>query len=429
GRFPIGVGTVPALPLVQRHLGPFTPADSLRYLAERRHIARADLRRAITDKADGEPVVLARLADLVQQRPDITPAEVLGYRADLTALVLRVLRPMTDPGLRWLLRYGVVPRELSLDFVRVVLEPLLRAAVSGGSDLDDPSEDMLPGDRAEPLFPTGADLDVEASWAELKRFAGTTSWVVPVPGELDALRFTGGVAEPMRRLIRHHGVHDRLHAAAVEFFETKAEADPERWDRWTREAVYHRFRLLGPTAADYWREALDRVELGEADRRAALAQEVLGPDYVDADGEPRRWDDDTPVVGRDSVVEARYELAAALTQMARLGGVTAADQLWSRAEENYTAVVREQRRRGVDVVPDWRLAYVRAALALKCGDPTTAKDELERALPRARDTKDEVRLRILLGDVLLLLGDRQAPDEYRRAAEAAVRVGARRWEP
>ncbi|MCC8243302.1 peptidoglycan-binding protein [Saccharothrix luteola] len=427
GRHPITVPVLP--PAVDRHLVPFTDDDASRYLADRRRITRADLRHAIVAKAGGEPVVLARLADLVQQRPDITPAEIREYRADLTALVLQVLRPIADPGLRWLLRYGMVARTLSLDFAREVLQPYLRAAASGDLDLDDPGEDVVPGGEPASLFPATADVDVERLWPRLTAFAGTTSWVVPVPGEPGSLRFAEAVAEPMRRLVRSHAVHDRLHAGAVAFFERKAEADPDRWDRWTREAVYHRFRLEGPAAVAYWRAALDEVELGEAHRRAALAEEVLGPDYVDADADPRRWEEHGPIVTRETVVEARYELAAALTQMARQGGVEAADQLWSRAEENFSAVVRDRDDFGADVVPDWRLAYVRAALALKSGDVTTARAELERALRRSSGTKDDVRLRILLGDVRMILGDRLAPDEYRRAAEAAVRVGAHRWEP
>ena len=417
GRHPL---TGPLPPAVARHLVPFTDDDASRYLAGLRGITRADLRHAIVAKAAGEPVVLARLADLVQQRPDITPAEVREYQADVTALVLQVLRPIEDPALRWLLRYGMVPRTLSLDFVREVVAPHLSAA----RHLDDPSEDVVPGGGSEPLFPPVAEIDVERTWARLMRHAGTTPWVVPVPGEPDTVRFPG--AEPMRRLVRRHPVDKSLHRDAVAFYERKAEADPDRWDRWTREAVHHRFRLEGPAAADYWRDALDKVELGEAHRRAALAEELLGPDYVDADGDPRPWDGHTPIVTPDTVVEARYELAAALTQLARVGGVEAADQLWSRAEENFAAVVRDA---GTHVVPQWRLGYVRAALALKSGDTATALAELTGALPRSWGTKDDVRLRILLGDVLMLLGDRSAPDEYRRAAEAAVRVGAHRWEP
>ena len=65
--------------------------------------------------------------------------------------------------------------------------------------------------------------------------------------------------------------------------------------------------------------------------------------------------------------ELKMNRASALVQMARVGGVSVGDQLWSRAEQSLAAVQLGHTDLGRQVVPEWRLAYVRAALAFKEG--------------------------------------------------------------
>ena len=78
--------------------------------------------------ARGVPFKLALIGDVIDQRPDLTAAEIRGYDdADLLYLTERVIERIENPQVRWLLRYGVIPRQLRRDFVeRVMLGHLER---------------------------------------------------------------------------------------------------------------------------------------------------------------------------------------------------------------------------------------------------------------------------------------------------------------
>jgi hypothetical protein len=434
--------TAPHLPqMTERELGKFSSADAERYLARLRHIDRPRVRQAIVAKVGGDPFKLSLLADIAEQSPRITPAQIEHYDADLIYLILRIISRIENPQVRWLLRYGVVPRTLTADFVREVMQPYLRRVMSGRLALDSPHTDELPQELegSAPTFQTDlltsprADLDLGALFTELSRYAGSTSWVSLVPGEPDTLRFHPKVVVPMRRLIWPRQVFRRLHQDAVRYYVRKAAEDPGQWHRWTSEAIYHRFQLEGAQAIHYWREALDTVQLGDAEQREALAAELLGPDYANRRGKPRPWpgsSDGSPIVTRETLLEARFERASALTQMARTERVSANDQLWSQAEQNLAAIEIGHRELGRLVVPGWRLAYVRAALAFRDGNVTGAESLLQDALPLADQPQDVVRLQLLLADVQLARQDRVAIDTYKAALRSARKLkSGRRWEP
>jgi cellulose synthase operon protein C len=425
-------------PMLERPLEDFSPGDAERYLAELRRVGRAPVRQAIAAKAGGDPFKLSLLADIAEQSPRITPAQIRHYDADLIYLILRIISRIENPRVRWLLRYGVVPRALTLDFVRDVMQRYLREVMSGQLTLDSPRTDRLPQqlEGSTPAFQTDlltsrrAPLDLEALFAELSRYAGSTSWVSVVPSESDTLRFHPNVVVPMRRLIRPRQVFRRIHQDAVRYYERKAAQDPAQWYRWTSEAIYHRFQLQGAEAVRYWREALDAVQLGDAEQREALAAELLGPDYMDGRGEPWPWDGVTPIVTRETLLEARFERASALTQMARIGRVSANDQLWSQAEQNLAAIELGHAKLGRPVVPAWRLAYIRAALALRDGDVAGAETLLRDALPLTDHAQDVVRLELLLADVQLARRDSAAAQTCKAALRSARKLpSGRRWEP
>src|SRR5881275_125326 len=110
-------------------LPPFNESDAQRYLVDRRGLTNPAVRAAIVDKAGAslegagyDPFVLALLADEVQARPSLTAAEIRRYPADVIRLIDRVVSRIEEPAVCWLIRYGVVPRSLTLAFVRAVME-------------------------------------------------------------------------------------------------------------------------------------------------------------------------------------------------------------------------------------------------------------------------------------------------------------------
>jgi cellulose synthase operon protein C len=269
------------------------------YLADRRGLEDAEVRRAIVAKAGehpgvedsrgSDPFVLSLLADEVQARPGLTPKEIRSYPADAIRLIRRVVDRIEEPGVQWLLRYGVVPRALTLSFVRDVMEPYLRDGMSGGEG-DDPGRDPVPPDvgdgesRYRKVLASPDDpLDLDAIWKQLRRYAGSTAWVFEIPGDEETFRFRGDVVVPMRRLIRDQRFYPSLHEDAAEYYERKAAKDPERWAQWTCEVLYHRFQLKGSAAGPAWREALERAGAararlpGRARAAAAVGRRAVDP--------------------------------------------------------------------------------------------------------------------------------------------------------
>ncbi|XVS66530.1 peptidoglycan-binding protein [Actinosynnema sp. CA-299493] len=432
GRYPpSGKSKEVPLPAAKREPGPFTAADSEGYL-RLRGIVDPPVRDAVVTKAGGNPFKLSLLADLVQQQPSLTPEQIEQHDADLIYLVLRVINRVDDPQVRWLLRYGVIPRTLDLDFVRAVAEPHLRRAMSGDVDLDNPDVDPLPSElrRNGSTFPINTRpapdqrLDVEQVWRRLHAYAGTSSWVTSANRASDSLRFHASVLAPMRAVVRRHPVHEHLQRGAWKYFERKAAEHHTRWIEYTCEAIYHRFQLEGRGAAAYWRRVIGEIGLDEPERCEAIAAEVLGQDYLDpSSGDPLRWQGTEPIIDLETAVEARFIRMSALTQIARIKQVPPDDQRWSRVERDLAEIATAHERIGRNVVPWWRLAYVQAALQLKIGAPHEAERLLNDALPHVRGLHDEVRLHVLLGDVELALGRASAPETYARAHDAVVRHG------
>lgn len=423
-------GGLPRLENVEVKL--FTKDEAQRYLEQLREIEDSSIRDAIVEKAHGDAFVLSLLADIVQEGPSLSPAEIGRYPADAVRLIRKVIERIAEPGVHWLLRYGVIPRDLTPAFIRDVMQPYLRDAMAGASH-DDPDKDEIPrvaetsGQRfrTDLLESPESPLDLEKLWTQLRRYAGSTSWVYELPGEEVALRFRSDVVVPMRRIIRERKeVFDALHSDAAAYFEQKARDEPQLWERWTREALYHRFQLEGAAAARVWRRAIDAAG-DDPDRREALASELLEPDYVDETGSPLPWSDDEPIVTRRTLVEAAYERARALTELARARRVGPDDRLWSLAEQSLQAVERGQQELGGRIVAASGFAYIRAGLALKDRRFQEAESELRRALRSTRRGIDTIRLRTLLGDAQLAGGNRAAIRNYERALEAVgtLKVG------
>ena len=350
-------------------LSGLTASERRRYLTHKRHVADPELLAAALKVAGPVPFKLALVADVIDQSPEVTAAELATFEsADLVYLVERIVA-QTEPRVRWLLRYGVVPRTLDFAFVRDVLGPYLVAAMSGQARGDAPDRDRIT--RSAPLWRTdilqrGEALDLRSAWLELKRYAGQASWVEAVTAD-DAVRFHPDVVGPMRRLLATHAVFAEIQRDAAVYFERRSQADPERWADWTREAVFHRFQMNGRTGARYWRQQLEKAR-GQPAARRELAQEVLGPDYLDREG---REEDR---LGPEILIEGHFELALASAELAATTPVPAGDPLWEEATRALETVVRLQHGRRRLVVPASRISLVRAAIGLAAGDAGSQRD-------------------------------------------------------
>ena len=184
------------------------------------------------------PFKLALLADIVRVQPTITAADFERYEdVDLAYLIERVVDRIHDDQVKWLVRYGVVPRLLTRAIVTDVLIRFMLAGMRGQAPQDDATQDpAVEPQLNRPPFPVvtagSPPVDPEALWQTLYRYTAEYSGVT-ADEAADALRFHQDVMEPMRRLLRKHLAAGRrilpeLHAACVAYYaEVRATAEPD----------------------------------------------------------------------------------------------------------------------------------------------------------------------------------------------------------
>jgi hypothetical protein len=211
-------------------VNPFGDDEALRYLSFRK-IGMPDLEPRIVRKARGNPFILSLIADLVSAG-DIKDADALeSLQFEFAYLIRRVIDriPISHFGVRWVVRYGVVPRRLTQAFLESVMWPVLR------EELAAKRHDELKGfaDR----FQRG-EVDESTLWTDLWRYAAPSSWL---RATTDDVRFQPEVVTPMRTLLAKEDVHEILHQRARDWFAGKAaeEKSSELWAGWTAEQVYH----------------------------------------------------------------------------------------------------------------------------------------------------------------------------------------------
>ena len=410
----------------------FSEEESRRYLVEKRHLERPDLVEAAARAGAGVPFKLALIADALEQCPEVTPDELDEYEdADILYLIQRVVERV-EPGVQWLLRYGVVPDVLDRAFVREVMRPYLRAGMSGTGGGDTPRDDPVPAVRGRPpverwptdLLEAGADPDVDDVWLRLKRYVGRASWVDLEHGEAEAVRFHPEVRNPMRRILSRQRVFRDLNRDACGYFERRAADDPQGWARWIREAVFHRFQLEGPQAASYWRAQLESSRQRGPEDCRELALDLLGDDYLE-EGDPRTWRDGQPLIDKATLLEARYEVAWAGVQIARANQLPATHSAWHEAEQAITAVEDEQRSCSKPVVEPARIARVRGSIHLAQEQYDDARAEIARALTGPLPDAERLELHVEYGEALSGRGDPEALASFDAALGLAEDASSR----
>lgn len=318
---------------------PFTREEARHYLIEVRGLKPGEVVEAIVgDEADEPagaavslrtPLKLSLFADVVQMKGELNAQQIQAFRkdADLLYLIKRVVARIEDPPVRWVLRYGVVPRRLSREFVADVMAgPLLRAMSGQGSAEDDPPSNLPPDAESARLFPTnllspGQAVDPTGLWERLCRFAGSFSWVSYDDRQPDLLVFHGEVVNPMRRLLEPHPVFRSLHRRAFEHYDAKARAAAKAgglaWTWPLREAIYHAFQGGLEGEAD-WRQAVEQARrAGRPQDLHALAVEILGAEYL-LDGESLPRASGEPIVPSDLLFAAQLRRLRASFELCQI---------------------------------------------------------------------------------------------------------------
>jgi tetratricopeptide (TPR) repeat protein len=384
GRFDLRERIDPGLlpDLASHRLELLTPDQQRDYLVRIRGVDE-DVAVQIELLSEGRPLTLATYADLVLRSDRVTAAELATCREPgLLTAIQRYVEEIEDDGVRWLVRYGVIPRRLRYDFVASVMRPFLVDAMAGNATWDDPVRDDRPGDDAQVTFRT--DLDPPADdhalreiWDTLVDYASDYGWISVADDEPEALQIRGDVLRPLRDLIRGQMVFGELQRAAGDYYERRAETEPDRWLSWMRETVFHRFQQNVESGYDTWRGAVDRARTaGREDHCLDLATELLTDDYVNRSGDPVA--PMTPAVLAMAHLE-RARSAVSLAEQNEVGredlasGLGPEDPLWNEAEAGWEAARSLQEGRPDVWLPASHMAVVGARLALARGDPERAE--------------------------------------------------------
>ena len=393
---------------------PFSDAQAQAYLRGR-GIHDKELRLEIVRQSGGRPFKLALFGDIVQQEPDLTAERVAAYKKpDLLFLVERVLDRIPDEAVRWLLRYGVIPRWLTLDVARDVLAPYLARAMAGDPAFDDPRADSLPSNRrlGEDNFPTGVPPDqqpsIETVWAMLHEYAAAASWV-SMDG--DALRFQPEVVEPMRDVLRGREAWPILQGAVADWFERRAGDDSTRWGESMAEAAYHRFQRDGEAAVPWWQAQLERAwDVGRTDWLRRIAEAAPRTDESDGTAEAAPGAISPPA----SMVLSEFEFAAIEINDLWRRDVPPSDPGWSAAGQQLDRAVALDDRRGI--IPASRLSLVQATLAYGRGQIGAALEEIEVGRSLQHNVVDRAAFATLNAAVLAGSGD----EESKQATDQAL---------
>ena len=298
----------------------FAKEEARTYLTQKRSLKDTSLVEAIVEKCaenseDGgiNPFVLSLMSDLVSAKEVNTVEEIKKFPdADVAYMIQRIIDRIADFDVRWLLRYAVIPRVLTLEVVENILWPHLEQErqAKRGEDLQSQFGEFDP----RRYWRYGEVSPAKEAWERLKPFVSSSGWIQYESNDKTRLRLHPEVILPMRFLLARESIYDLLHKDASAWFAEKALTNPEEFADWMSEAVYHRFQYEGQKASKFWRDHLfsDRLQRDLESRRRLAAEITKRRAYVDEKGAPLKWPKfkDGIVTDKDLCC-AYYEAAAA----------------------------------------------------------------------------------------------------------------------
>ncbi|MEO8562880.1 MAG: hypothetical protein ABI601_12435 [bacterium] len=402
----------------------FDTEEAREFLMRVRGIGPLELALELAEKTRRLPFQLALAADLVQSN-GLTLAEVRKMEhLDLYYLVRKILKRIESADVRWFLRYGVVPKALTREFVEEVMLPELRLAMAGSKVHDDPDtdpEELLADGQQFPtsLASPDAPLDVDAIWAALQSYASECSFVAADGGPRDALVFHADVRLPMRRVLQQRAaqhrdsvfvrLHERAWTQAMDDATRSRTTDAAAWAEAMTRALYHGYQLSTARGEKSWRQVVRALDTTMDDMAAErVASELSLPEYVDDDGRPLLRGDGTPMVPGETLVRARFECARRRCRIAQSaeGQQSGSDEWWDRTREALDSLDRLIQAYGMEGVPRVELTLLRAdvheswpsrrsGVELRDAGQTIHR-QLRAELRRAKTARDRFRLEVAI---------------------------------
>jgi hypothetical protein len=415
----------------------FAPEQVSAYLAGLRGITDPALHKAVLARTGGQPILVALYADYIEQFGDVTADDIRRQGDPLIRLLIdRIIRRIDDYGVRWLVRYGIVPRRLRLEDVTEVIGPFLVRGMPGPTPEDDPQADREDGRRLDDAFPFGqpphGTAELAGVWQRLLAYAARPSWISPA-ADGQSVVFHPHVRAAMRELLEQRPVFTQLHEAFIARFEALAANSPMNRVGYLREIVYHRIQLDRDDAIKFWRNDVIRCrDAGDLDGMEELAGELLRPDYADNSGDGRAQPPRPGQAGLSGsglsgaglpgsvLAEAHIFRAYVSAERARAARADSTDPLWAEAQRSLALAARAGQ-------PDAPLAaalqvVVRAAWLVAESRPAEAIALAEPALVGAA-ADSRVDLLRVIGDARAAQGNASSGPTWNNALELAGQLG------
>jgi hypothetical protein len=314
---------------------------------------REDLITEMVKYSRGVPFKLSLFAEWANGDESLD-VQTVRRSADISTvwLIERIVKRITYQPLRWVIRYGVVPRALSFDFLRDVMrEPLVdalsgRALEQGVDKADSKSEvDVW-------LQEPGFVFDANALWNDhVLPYTSSRAWITRAENS-GQVRFRPDILQPMRQLLRKQPIFAQLHQRSRDWFAAQA-SDPAKRYPFEIERLYHATQLRaipGQPPQDLLPELhqlLDADPLGtDASLRVAACDELWKADFselTDAEKAYVRYRLAEALAAEHdyafNIPEALESLNLALELQSRAGATTLPPfaSLWQQAMQGITS--------------------------------------------------------------------------------------------
>jgi hypothetical protein len=215
--------------------------EATAFLKERIDPRQHELIPAMVKKSLGIPFHLSLFAEWAKDDPNLEKKTVEEESEEITAVMLieRIIKRIPYEPLHWIIRYGVVPRTLSVDFLRDVMREPLIDALSGKATAE--GRDRLTSPLEKDAWRQEKDFQFNAQtlWDQhVLPYASAKGWMIPGENDAKQVGFRSDILQPMRKLLRRQVVFEDLHTRARDWFEDRSKK-PESWATAMVEYFYH----------------------------------------------------------------------------------------------------------------------------------------------------------------------------------------------